>query len=105
MKMLLLIIPLLIGCTPEVTDVDELYRAYSCDVGIYPPYSSAITNFAPEDSMLVVQFTEGYTGDASYTEEDAVVECEVAYSDSSWGDIDIDGVMGKPLYCQCEKSN
>ena len=32
-KLLLLIIPLLFGCTPEVTDVDELYSKYTCNVG------------------------------------------------------------------------
>ena len=105
MKMLLLIIPLLIGCTPEVTDVDELYREYTCDVATYP-YGSNIANFAPEDSMLVVQFTEGYIGDASYTKETAEEECvadnNVAVEiNESRTDTDI----GTQYYCQCERSN
>ena len=119
MKMLLLIIPLLIGCSTEVVaDVDELYREYTCDVAIYP-YSSFITNFAPEDSMLVVQFTEGYIGDASYTKETAEEECVAANNvavemnehrivDNSDSTTTATGnviAVGKQYYCQCERSN
>ncbi len=106
MRKLLLIIPLIISCDTEVVaDMDELYREYTCDVATYP-YGSNIANFAPEDSMLVVQFTEGYMGDASYTKEAAEEECvadnNVAVEiNESRTDTDI----GTQYYCQCERSN
>ena len=100
MKLLLLIIPLTIGCAPEVTNT------YSCDVGIATsPQSPDPDNPSRPDSIAVRYEGLLYMGDASYTEDDAVVECEVAYNDSSWAVIVIDGVIGRPLYCQCEKSN
>ena len=94
----------IIGCAPEETNT------YSCDVGIATsPQSLDPDNPSRPDSIAVGWEDVLYMGDSSYTEDDAVVECEVAYSDSSWAGIVVessDGVnMGKPLYCECEKSN
>ena len=104
MKLLLLIIPLTIGCAPEVTNT------YSCDVGIATsPQSPDPDNPSRPDSIAVGWEDVLYMGDASYTEEDAVAECEVAYSDSCVGLVvvtDSDGnCISKLLFCECEKSN
>ena len=103
MKLLLLIIPLTIGCAPEVTNT------YSCDVGIATsPQSPDPDNPSRPDSIAVGWEDVLYMGDSSYTEDDAVVECEVAYSDSTSGSevTDSDGnYISKPLFCECEKSN
>ena len=96
------------GCsTKAVTDVDELYRAYSCDVGVGVGSRNPDPNDTSRpDSIAVTWEDVVYMGDLSYTEDDAVVECEVVYSDSTVGMIVIDGVeVSKPLYCECEKSN
>ena len=111
MGKLLLIIPLIIGCDTEaVTDVDALYNAYLCNVGpdAGNPGPQNPENPSRPDSIDVRWENVGYTGDLSYTEDDAVVECEVAYSDSCFGPeiTDSDGnCITKLLFCECEKSN
>ena len=106
-KILLLIIPLIIGCDTEaVTDVDAVYNAYLCNVGpdAGNPGPQNPENPSRPDSINVGWENVGYMGDSSYTEDDAVAECEVAYSDSTI--TDPDGIARpKPLYCQCEKAN
>ena len=110
MKLLLLIIPIIISCDTEaVADVDALYNAYLCNVGTnastVPQQPDDTT---PPDSINVFWENVGYTGDSSYTEDDAVTECEVAFSDSTAGGpvIVIVGVeVSRPYYCQCEKAN
>ena len=131
MKKLLLIIPLIIGCETEaVADVDALYNTYLCNVGTDAATGPLRFNDTSRpDSINVGWENVGFTGDLSYTEDDAVAECEVAYTDSTMGigvdigtdfiDNDGDGLIDggedsdeyygnivfRPLYCECEKSN
>ena len=100
MGKLLLIILLIIGCDTEVQ--------YTCNVGT----DAAIGPQNPEDTsrpdnINVIFEDVGFKGDLSYTEDDAVAECEVAYSNTIVGpQVESDGeVVSKPLYYQCERTN
>ena len=109
-KILLFVAVVLLGAceTKAVADVDALYNTYLCNVGINAGIGSPEDTYRP-DSINVHWENVGFTGDLSYTEYDAVVECEVAYSDSTLGGPEVTDSDGnpvtKPLYCECEKSN
>ena len=108
MKLLLLIIPLLIGCSTEVVaDVDELYSQYACNAGTNASTDPQNPDDTTPPDSINVQFAEVvYMGDASYTEEDAVEECEAAINTAVPVATDVeDGVVSKRIYCQCERSN
>ena len=115
MKLLLLIIPFLIGCSTEVVaDVDELYREYTCEVG-YLLVGDFYQNTDKADYYLDrypdIPFEYKYIGDASYTKGIAEEECRIAYNAALAVAIDRyleeneKEVIGRipNMVCQCEK--